>query len=48
MSEELLVSRIKDLKAQEDQIRKARQRLEADLRKIRAGKMLWKPERGKV
>ena len=40
MSEELLVSRIKDLKAQEDQIRKARQRLEGDLWEIRGKKRL--------
>lgn len=40
MSEELLVSRIKDLKAQEAQIRLARQRLEDDLREILAKKGL--------
>ncbi len=40
MSEELLVSRIKDLKAQGAQIRKARQRLEDDLQAIRAKKGL--------
>ncbi len=40
MSEELLVSRIKDLKAQEVQILKARQRLEDDLRAILAKKGL--------
>lgn len=44
MSEELLVTRIKDLKAQGTQILKARQRLESDLRNIRAKKRIEEAE----
>ncbi len=44
MSEELLVSRIEDLKAQEVQMRKGRQRLESDLRDLRAKKTLKEAE----
>ncbi len=40
MSEELLVSRIADLKAQEERIHKARLRLEDDLRAMLAKKGL--------
>ncbi len=42
--EDLLVSRIADLKAQEAQSRKARQRLEDDLREIRGKKGLEEAE----
>ena len=45
MSEDLLVSRILDLKVQEAQLRTARQRLEDDLRAILAKKMLEEREK---